>query len=167
MARFVPRDGLDEIVAREHLAPYISRLTREVGDVARERAPDGKVWITARDERVRPTHNDTDGQTIPANIRYEVPSVHTEGVDLAILPRDPDLPLDNRIGCRCESVDLPGDVARHVGTQATVIEGTRVRGRCSVHYPRVSEAEFGDGLYEGEHFMGGALSEVANRTRGG
>ncbi len=165
MGRFTPARGLDETVASRFLAPAVDRLAEEVRDEGRRRAPDGKVWLTARDERVRDTHVRTDSQEVPANLRYALPSVTGVGVDLARVPRDPNLPIGNAINCRCDSVPLPGVIARALHKSPTVVAGTRVRAEVTCEYHRVVESEFPSDGDSGGRWLGGAVRDVASRSR--
>ena len=97
----------------------------------------------AQDERVRPTHRDADGQTIPDNLRYVIEKA-SGGAELARAPRDPDLSVGNRIACRCLSVAVPGAVAERVGTSDVVLTGTAARATVSVQFPRIVESEHPD-----------------------
>lgn len=104
MTRFVVNPALDEEVARRFLAPRVERLTGRVEEEAKRLAPPAKVWITMRDERVRASHVHTDGQEVPDNLRFKLPKAHddnpgSQGWDLARQPRDPELPVANRINC--------------------------------------------------------------------
>jgi hypothetical protein len=167
VTRFEPSPTLDVFVAERFLVPEIERLKVLVRDAARDRAPDGKVWVTARDERVRTTHRHADSQEIPANLRYVLRRPgKAPGTELARVPRDPNLSIGNAINCRCESIPLPGAVARTIHDGPTVIAGTRVRAEITCSYHRAAESEFGGDGDEGAHFMGGAIDEVAARTRG-
>lgn len=73
MARFRPRKGLDELVARM-VVPQVEELARSVRDEQRKLAPPTKEWVTMRDDRVRPEHRKTDRQVVPGNLRFELPS---------------------------------------------------------------------------------------------
>jgi len=54
-----------------------------------------KTWVTMMDEKVRDTHNDIHGQTVPINDYFMV------GGFPARYPHDPDLPADEIVNCRC------------------------------------------------------------------
>lgn len=54
-----------------------------------------KTWVTMMDERVRMTHNDIHGQTIPIGDYFMV------GGFPARYPHDPDLPAQEIVNCRC------------------------------------------------------------------
>lgn len=181
MARVELRHDLNAVVARM-AAASVERLAREVAREGRERAPAAKVWISRDDERVRPAHADAHGQEIPGNLRYKLPkqvyvhgggrgsdiSGHTElvpGVDLARKPRDPKLPLAQRVNCRCISVTLPGLIARRIYTGAVVVTGTRARAQVTVRFNRIVESEFGTSEDSASRFLGGAVDVVAARVR--
>jgi hypothetical protein len=173
VTRFVLAPGLDEIVAERIVKPHIEHLTARVDTEAKRGAPDAKVWVTRRDERVRPSHVYADGQEVPANLRYKIPKVNTgndvndirAGFDLARRPGDPHLPIGNRINCRCESVVLPNELARHIERTDVLVIGPRVRGSVRCTFPRSAESEFGTDEDVGTHFMHGALEKVAVETR--
>lgn len=54
-----------------------------------------KSWLTAGDERVRETHADADGQTVPIDQPFDV------GGEQAMYPGDPDLSDEEALNCRC------------------------------------------------------------------
>lgn len=64
---------------------------------AREVLPEGatKTWLSSEDDRVRPTHEDADGQTVPIDAQFEV------GDDLLDYPGDPSGSDEEVINCRC------------------------------------------------------------------
>ncbi len=183
------RGDLDRIVAARFALPAVNRLAEMVESAARRGAPDGKGWITYEDERVRPAHADADSQIIPANLRYQLrrqeyvrgsgrgrrPSVPgfyrlapaSTGYDLAREPRDESLPQDQKINCRCESVDLPGIVARSIHASQAVLSGSRVTAEVSTRFHRAAESEFGTAQDPGAHFMAGAVHAAAVRLRAG
>lgn len=157
-------------------------MTRET----RERAPDAKAWLTAKDERVRPSHDHADGQTIPENLSYQLPSLTyirkgrgpdgkavnpaggwkvASGVDLAREPRDPRLPIEQKTRCRCESAPLPGAVAAKTSTLPATVEGTRVTGGTEVVFRRIAESEFGSSDAAGLHFLARAAAAVVAARR--
>lgn len=158
---FEPAAGLDEMVALRFLRPTIDRAKGEVERLAQANAPHAKVWITMRDERVRHSHVETDGQIIPANLRYRLPKVEPGvGVDLARVPGDPNLPAAQRINCRCNSVAVPWAVARSIHATPTLVMGTRVSAQVETRFPRAAESEFGTESDEAAHFMGRAVEQV-------
>lgn len=114
MARFRAGPGLDARVAAQYAVPAARRLTESLADRMRANAPDAGLWITAQDERVRPTHRDADGQVVPANLRFAVDKP-AGGAELARAPRDPDLSLENRINCFPGWVDVEA-----VGVRASI-----------------------------------------------
>lgn len=170
MARVELAAGLDALVARRFAQPAVRRTLAELEAETRRRAPAGKVWLTAHDERVRTSHVATDGQEVPGNLRYRLPKpgrTDTDlGVDLARRPRDPDLPIGNRIRCRCGSLPLPGAVARHVRAGDVQVLGAHVSGRVTVTYPRIGESEFPEHPDVGGGWARAALREVAARGAG-
>src|SRR4051812_48045185 len=113
MARFVARADLDAVIARTVARRAVDRLKPDVESGAQRRSPEVHVWVTARDELVRPAHADADQQAIPGNLRFRLPRMiyvrkgrgpdgkavnpaggyrRTEGYDLARRPRDETLP---------------------------------------------------------------------------
>jgi hypothetical protein len=99
VSRFEPNPDLDAVVAAKFARPLVEHATLAVRDAARGFAPPVKIWLTVQDERVRRSHVKTDGQAVPDNLRFKLPKVRGAGIDLARLPRDLNLPLDNRINC--------------------------------------------------------------------
>lgn len=172
--RFEPARDLDAQVAAKLAFPFVNRLSEELHGLSQAYAPDAKVWITMRDERVRHSHADADGQTVPENLRYKVKKVNTgddvndvrAGFDLARQPRDPNLPIGNRINCRCESLPLPGVIAATVNKLPTVLQGTRASGGVESRFPRVGESHEGTSEDTAVPFMRRALQEVAAAHRG-
>lgn len=177
------RGDLEQALARALTRP-VQQITEQVAAKAAESAPDGHLWVTHADERVRPSHAATDGQLIPGNLRFRLPkSVYVRkgrgpdgrainpaggwkvvpGVDLARQPRDPALPLHQRIRCRCRLVPVPGAVASGVRVSPARAVGTRVAGQVVVMFPRVAESEFPDGADGGGGWLRGAARTVAAR----
>lgn len=165
MNRFVPATGLDERIAVGAGARAVSRAADSVGTLARAAAPDAKVWVTAHDERVRPSHADADTQLIPANLRFLLRKVNGGGVDQARAPRDPDLPFVQRVNCRCVAPALPGAVARAIVVGPTVAVGGRVTARVQVRFPRVVDSEFASRPDTGGGWFRGAARATAARMR--
>lgn len=64
---------------------------------AREVLPEGatKTWLSAEDDRVRPTHEDADGQVVPLSAAFDVGGVQLD------YPGDPSGPDDEVCNCRC------------------------------------------------------------------
>jgi hypothetical protein len=180
MGRVMLRRDLDVMVAATMIRPKVERIVEDLRDEARRLAPDAKVWVTAEDERVRYSHEHVHGETIPENLRYRLPSVAyvrrvgyvpVEGrADLAREPRDPALPVEQRINCRCVSVGLPGVVAASIHAGSVTVSGRRVTGEVYTRFPRAEESEFGTSEDEPAVFMRGALavavaSLLASRRR--
>lgn len=67
----VDLDGaLDAVVASTIARRYLDRAAPDLlADIQRE-CPPARQWQTAHDEKVRKTHNEADGQTIPDNLRF-------------------------------------------------------------------------------------------------
>jgi hypothetical protein len=169
MSRFEVAPGLGARVAATTGARYVDRLKDMLADEVRRRAPSAKVWVTARDERVRPSHVATDSQAIPSNLRYILPKAGRAGLaggrDLARVPRDDALPLENRINCRCESTPVPDIIRRTISTTPTVVVGTRAEARVEVRFPRIVESEYPEDPDSGGGWMGEAVNAVAAATQ--
>lgn len=170
MGRFVPAKGLDEKVARMVARPAVDRIADEVLAAAAEAAPPATIWQTMRDDRVRPSHQAVDGQTIPANLRFILPHAgHHDlgaGRDLARAPRDENLPPGNREGCRCITARDEDALRRGMSGTPVEVTGTRARARVECVHPRVVESEFPDAADGGGGWMRGALHDVARKHRG-
>ncbi|MFC6883360.1 hypothetical protein [Actinomadura yumaensis] len=186
MSRVELRGDLEAAVARA-LAGPVQAVTEQVAVAAAENAPEGRTWVTHADERVRPSHVAADAQTIPGNLRFQLPNmlyvrkgrgpdgraVNAAGgwrivpgaVDLARQPRDPALPIEQRINCRCRVVVDAGAVAAAVRPGAVRVVGTRVAGDVVVAFPRVAESEFPDPEDGGGGWMRAAARTVAARHR--
>lgn len=128
-------------MAQRWAVPEARRLADVLADRVRANAPDAGVWITAQDERVRPTHRDADGQAIPDNLRFILEHASHSGHELARAPRDPDLSAGNRIACRCLVAALPGVIAERVQKSDVVLTGARARATVSVEFSRIVESE--------------------------
>lgn len=161
VSRFEPAPGLDEIVAARFALPFVERTRDAVRDAARGFAPPVKIWVTVRDERVRRSHEKTDGQAVPGNLRYKVAKVRGTGSDLAQEPRDLALPLENRINCRCESVLVADMLSRTIVSLPAFLQGTRVVGEVETRFKRAAESENGTTEDPAAHFMLRALRQVA------
>lgn len=156
---------LDQVVAARFARPAVDRIRDEVVEEARRRAPAAKTWVTMQDERVRGTHVETDGQMIPANLRYQLPSVRGAGYDLAREPRDGALPIEQRINCRCVSFENPEVLAQSIRSGPSELRGTNVQAEVDTRFHRAAESEFGTSEDPAARFMRDALREVAARTR--
>lgn len=192
MTHFVPSPTLDREVAARFLLPHVDRLTGRVAEEARRLAPGVKVWLTMRDERVRTTHRLADGQAVPDNLRFRLHKAQADthglrastpeatggaapdtnlgyapGWDLARYPGDPDLPVGQRINCRCQALPLPEALRAAIHADPATLTGTEVRGRVTCTFPRAGEAEYGTDQDTGAHFMAGAIDRVATETRAG
>jgi hypothetical protein len=158
--------GLDALIAQRFLRPRVEQLAAELTEGVRAKAPDASVWVSQQDDRVRSSHREADGQTIPDNLRFAVPKADADtGVDMARRPRDTALPLPNRAGCRCEAVPVPGVIASLVQTSPPQVRGARVSSRVGVRFPRIAESEFPSDPDGGGGWMRQAASEVASRSR--
>ncbi|MET7335925.1 hypothetical protein [Nonomuraea sp. NPDC005650] len=178
MGRVKLSRGLREKVA----AGVVRRAVDDVADRAerevRRHAPDAKEWETSENESVRPSHAEAHGQNIPANVPYRLPKAvyvrkgrdgenaaggwkTVPGWDLADKPRDPGLPLHQRIRCRCESRGLPGVIAKAVTRTPVAVGRSRVSAKIQVSYPRIAESEFSE---QGGGWLATAARAAAART---
>jgi hypothetical protein len=168
MAKFTPAWGLNETVAARFAAPYVGHVARQVEDSARSRAPEGKSWITMRDERVRTSHRHADGQIIPANLRYEIEAVdpkHWDQVipgthELAREPRDPNLQLGNRYACRCFSESDVDAVRRTIATTDATVVGAKASAQVRTDFPRIAEAHYAVAPDQAVPFMAEAILDA-------
>jgi hypothetical protein len=164
----------------------VERIAEAVAEEAKDRAPDAKRWQTTNGADARPSHRHADGQTIPANVPYQLPKMDYDRkggddarrrstgaggwvllttVDLADRPRDPSLPLHQRINCECQSVIVPGVIAAATRALPTRVRGSKVSAAVEVVFPRIGEAEFGANDTPGSHFLSLAGSLVMARRR--
>jgi hypothetical protein len=163
VATFRPGNNLNARVAEHWGRPAVERITRALAERVMANAPAGEVWITARDERVRPTHRDADAQLIPANLRFILEKPCGVGHELARAPRDPELSEGNRINCRCVSTDIAGAIAQGVSTDGPRLEGARVRGTVTVKFPRVVESENPGAADGGGGWVARSIREAADQ----
>jgi hypothetical protein len=168
-ARFEPRRGLDAEIAVRIVQPKVRRVLDALKDEAQRRAPETRTWVTMRDEVVRPTHVSTDGQTIPANLRFKVEKPGGVGeYELARHPGDTALSPANRYNCRCDDPTIPHLLRQSIHASNVTVSGTVVSGEVYTEFPRAAESEFGNpGEDEAAHFMTGALVEIAARLKAG
>lgn len=161
-------NDLDVVIAERVMKPRVETALDMLRDAARAKAPATRTWVTMRDERVRQTHVDTDGQTIPANLRFKVPKPGLPGeVELARHPRDPALSAANAINCRCDDPTVPHLLRESIHRTGVTVNGTRVEGSVETRFARAAESEFGTSEDVPAHFMSGALQEVALRLQSG
>jgi hypothetical protein len=62
--------GLEAIVAATITRRYLDRVAPDLLAEVQRQSPDARQWQTHHDEKVRHTHAQADGQTIPANLRF-------------------------------------------------------------------------------------------------
>lgn len=148
-------------MAQRWAVPEAHRLADLLADRVRANAPNAGVWITAQDERVRPTHRDADGQVVPDNLRYILDHPSHSGSELARAPRDPDLSEGNRINCRCLAGSLPGVIAERVAAGDVVLTGATARATVSVEFPRIVESEHPDAGQGGGGWVRRSIEETA------
>lgn len=151
------RDKVAAGVVRRAVDDVADRAEHEV----RRHVPDAKEWQTSGGDNVRPSHEQAHGQNIPANIPYRLPKqVYVRkgddgenlaggwkvvpGWDLADKPRDPDLPVHQRIECKCQSRRMPGVIAKAVTRTPVTVGRSRVSATIRVTYPRIAESEYAD-----------------------
>ncbi|MFI7643787.1 hypothetical protein [Nonomuraea sp. NPDC049400] len=116
----------------------VEAITEAVAEEAKGHAPDAKRWHATNGADARPSHRHADGQTIPATIPCRLPNMKYTGqgggrrgpgagpdswvtfstVDLADRPRDPDLPIHQRVNCECQSIQLLVDAVASPPFQA-------------------------------------------------
>ncbi|MEU4231087.1 hypothetical protein AB0F17_42920 [Nonomuraea sp. NPDC026600] len=183
-ARIYP--GLAKRLAAGVIRDKVERITEAVAEEAKDRAPDAKRWQTTNGADARPSHRHADGQIIPASVPYQLPKmeyvrkggddrrrsgtgpgrwVTLAAVDLADRPRDPSLPLHQRIHCECQSVIVPGVIAAATRALPATVRGSKVSAMVEVVFPRIGEAEFGTNDTPGSHFLSLAGSLVMARRR--
>jgi hypothetical protein len=158
---------LDIQIASRFGVPLITRVLDMLQDAAKGNAPAVKVWVTMQDERVRPSHREADAQAVPANLRFILENPRTGKRSLCQHPRDPDLPEEERINCRCSDPSLPLLLAESIHKTDVSLEGTKVHGKVLTDFPRAAESEFGTGEDPAAHFMTNALRDVALRLSAG
>ncbi len=168
MGGFEPAAGLEYEIARKFGVPAIRRALEMLEDAAQTKAPETRAWITMRDGKVRQSHMDADGQTIPANLRFRLDHPNLPGtVELARHPRDPTISAANAANCRCHDATIPHLLRDSIHKTDVQQIGTRVQGSVETRFPRAAESEFGTDEDAPAHFMTGALQEVAARLRAG
>ncbi|MEU9781508.1 hypothetical protein AB0H92_11125 [Streptomyces phaeochromogenes] len=175
MAKFTPARGLEDQLARM-IAPDVRRIAVRVEVEAKRLAPPTKRWVTVGDDRVRPTHVEAHGQTVPGNLRFELNSMDWDMRHRSVGPHTYMLePKDrtsqaiaNLKNCRCTTHKDPDGIARHIRTGQPVVSGKKVTVTVSVQADKVIEAEVGT-VYpgnlraEGTFFMSRAAGIVAAR----
>lgn len=167
-ARFEPVRGLDEQIAVRIAQPHLRRVLDALTDEAQRRAPAVKVWVTMRDERVRRTHMDADGQAVPENLRFKIGKPDNPAdYELGRHPRDQALSAGNAINCRCDDPHIPHLLRDTIHSTGVHVTGTVVHGEVETRFPRAGESEVGTSGDEAARFFGGALDEVALRLRAG
>ncbi|WP_433513740.1 hypothetical protein ACQP2T_61025 [Nonomuraea sp. CA-143628] len=177
--------GLTKRLAAGVIRDKVERITEAVAEEAKDRAPDAKRWQATNGADARASHRHADGQTIPATVPYQLPKMEyvrkggdnrrrgagpgrwvvVTAVDLADRPRDPSLPLHQRINCECQSIPVPGVIAAATRALPVHVRGSKVSAVVEVVFPRVGEAEFGTNDTPGSHFLSLAGSLVMARRR--
>lgn len=95
-ARMLARTTLNGIANGGSLA--LAQLVNDASVEAGEVGVASKTWVTAGDERVRDTHAEADGQTVPIDQPFDV------GGEQLMYPGDPNGSLEETINCRCVPV---------------------------------------------------------------
>lgn len=170
-ARFVADRGLDSKVA-VMVAPEVGDIADRVAEAAKRFAPPQKTWRSIGDALVRKEHRKADGQAIPGNLRYVVDSPLYDrehyGVGPTQLlrePRDPNGSPGATYNCRCRSAVDPEGVARTIDAGPPVVSGPRVQAKVTCTHERAHEAEFGNDVDDGAHFMSRGVSAVSAELR--
>lgn len=117
-----------------------------------------KVWVSMRDDHVRPTHREAHGQVVPADGKFTV------GGHKADYPCDPTLPMQERAGCRCHALSFRSD--QHVPVSKSItpeeIKATvalAMKEWQESQHPRAQDGKFGSGS---SHAAAGSSHEAAN-----
>ncbi|MFE2723902.1 hypothetical protein [Kitasatospora sp. NPDC059327] len=173
MARFEAVPGLEELVAAM-VAPEIGRIADEVADRAKRLAPPTKQWVTVADDRVRHTHVQTEGQSVPNNLRFKVPSMDWDRRHRGLgahtymkAPRDQtSRAVANIKNCRCHTMLDPVGISRGINSGPPIVAGNHVTVTVVCEGDLVVQAELGDvypgGLVAaGAHFMARATRAVS------
>jgi hypothetical protein len=94
-----------EAWAEEAAATIVTSSLENVKEtLARSLGLTHKKWLTRLDNKVRHSHSVLEGQTVPIDGKFRLPT----GVELS-RPGDPEAPLSERINCRCRTLYLlPG-----------------------------------------------------------
>lgn len=158
---------LDTQIATRFGVPAIQRVLDMLEDAARGNAPEVKTWVTMGDERVRDSHREADAQAVPANLRFILENPVTGKRSLCDHPRDPNLPVEESINCRCTDVLLPHLLAQSIHKGEVTVVGNVVSGEVGTRFPRAAESEFGTDQDEAAHYMTNALREVAAQLAAG
>ncbi|MFC5886844.1 hypothetical protein ACFP0N_17900 [Kitasatospora aburaviensis] len=156
------------------VAPEVGRIGDKIATQAKRLAPPTKQWVTVGDDRVRHTHVQTEGQTVPNNLRFKVPSMDWDRRHRGLgaytymkAPRDQtSRAVANIKNCRCRTASDPAGISRGINTRPPVVAGNRVTMTVVCEGDLVVQAELGDvypgGLVAaGAHFMAKAVSTVA------
>lgn len=168
--RFTPAKGLEAKVAAL-VAPDVGRIAGVAADAAKRSAPPDKVWVTRGDELVRPEHRRVNGQAVPANLRFTLPSPlydqehHGAGLyQMGTAPRDRAFTIGNRINCRCTTRTQPG-ISQHIEAQPVRVVGASVTASVTCDHPLCVNAEFGNGEDAGARFFAAGLRAAAAALR--
>lgn len=89
-------NNVARLVARDEVQTAVNTTRHEAMKVE---GIAGREWITSRDERVRESHVSLDGVVVALEERY--PKTYSGSRPGPRYPRDPELPPDQRKGCRC------------------------------------------------------------------
>jgi hypothetical protein len=177
MAKFTATKGLNQLVA-QMIVGDVDKIVDAVQTKAKKLAPPTKTWQTMMDDKVRPSHVSTQGQEVPDNLRFDLPSMPWDmtkryslpkiGARTYLLrPKDEDTygSIANTINCRCRPVMDPLGIAKLVKKNETKAAGTKVKGLVFAEGALVQGAEYGDfytglPMAEGTYFMHLAAAEM-------
>lgn len=70
MGRVDLNTDLDMVVARGPVRAWMEEAMIALGEEVVRSCPPGRMWVTRNDNKVRATHAEIEGQTIPANLRF-------------------------------------------------------------------------------------------------
>lgn len=154
------------------VAPDVGDIAERVAEAAKRFAPPQKTWKTIGDALVRKEHRKANNQAIPGNLRYVIDSPKYDrehyGVGAQQLlrePRDPNGSPGITINCRCRSQIDPDGVSRTISAGPPVVTGAQVQAKVKCTHKRAHEAEFGNDVDEGAHFMSRAIDAVSVELR--
>jgi hypothetical protein len=177
VAGFTVARDLDEKLARL-ITPAVDAIAARVEAVAKDYAPPTQEWITMLDERVRPTHVEVHGQTVPNNLRFILTSMEWDRLHRGLgeytymrKPRDESSrAVANIKQCRCRAIVHDDGVAKLISRRAPVVEPGKVTVTVVAEGDWVVPAEFGtiypgDLVAPGARYMGRAAATVAAELR--
>jgi hypothetical protein len=177
MGGFTPAPGLNERVARM-VADRVKDLAKEVADEIKAGAPPTKRWQTQEDPLVRDTHFRVNGQEVPDNLRFEVPSMDWDrehrGVGKTtymLAPKDEtSRAVANINHCRCRADPVPDGISKHVAVTNPQQHGAKVTATVYCDAPHAHAAEYGDvypfgNISPGTFFFGQGVAAARARLQ--